>query len=133
MPNKFTVADAKASAAVDFIYGEQLQRIPWSVGGGYTTHGEPDPSRLVINFLGTITGALSTQDTGGDRRGGDFRGELTTRDRTVTADMLRWPADTKQGDRIRAMDMEGQPLFEIVGEPHSDGINRMIANLVTAK
>lgn len=132
MPSLFAAADALSSAAVDFVYGEQLRLLP-RTPAGYTSGGGPDPDRVPVDFIGTLSGELGTQDTGGDRRGGDFQGEVTTRDRTVTADITRWPPSGKVGDHIQAVGQPGQPRYEIVGEPVTDGMNRYIVPLVNAQ
>lgn len=132
MPSLFAAADALSSAAVDFVYGEELVLLP-RVQGGYTTGGGPDPDREPVPFVGTLSGALGTQDAGGDRRGGDFRGEVTTRDRQVTADIVNWPSSAKLGDFIEATDLQGNKArYEIVGSPVTDGMNRYIVPLVNA-
>lgn len=130
MTSRFQAADAKSSAAIDYLFGEELQLLPWSQGGGYTTGGGPDTSREVVDFTGTLSGALGSQDTAGDRRGGNFQGSITTRDRTVTVDYAQWPDGAKQGDRIKAKGQPGQPLYEIAGEPARDGMNRWIVPMV---
>lgn len=132
MPSLFAAADAMSSAAVDFVFGEELTLLP-RVQGGYTSGGGPDPDREPVTFTGTLSGALGTQDSGGDRRGGDFRGEVTTRDRQVTADIANWPSSAKLGDFIEATDLRGQKVrYEIIGEPVTDGMNRYIVPLVNA-
>lgn len=132
MTSLFAAADALSSAAVDFVYGEQLMLLP-RVVGGYTTGGGPDPDRPAQQFTGTLSGALGTQDTGGDRRGGDFQGNVTTRDRQVTADITAWPTWARIGDHIQALEQPGQPRYEIVGEPLNDGMNRYIVPLVNTR
>ena len=132
MPSRFAAADAKSSAAVDFVYGEELRLLP-RTPAGYTSGGQADPDREEADFVGTLSGALGTQDSGGDRRGGDFQGEVTTRDRTVTADLKNWPATARKHDLIQATELNGNIVrYEIVGEPVTDGMNRMIAPLVNA-
>lgn len=130
--NLFAAADAKSSAAVSLIFGERLKLIPWK-SGRYTQAGGADPDREAVEFRGTLAGELGTQNMSGDRAE-NFTGSVTTRDRTVTADTRDWPAHGKNGDRIQALDLPGQPLYEIAGEPVDDGSgNRVIVPLVTTK
>lgn len=132
MPNIFTAADARSSAAVSRIFGEDLRWIPWKKGG-YSSAGGPDPDRTGADFRGTLMGGLGSQNASGDRDG-DFSASVTTRDRSITVDRRDWPAGVKNGDRIQALEQPGQPLFEIAGEPVDDGSgNRIICPLVVTK
>ena len=131
MPNIFTAADAKSSAAVSRIFGEQLLLIPMKTGR-FTQGASEDTERLQVEFRGTLTGELGTQSVSGDRPSEGFGGvQMTTRDRTVTVQPHLWPAHAKIGDRIQAIEMPEQPMFEITGTPLDDGTgNRILVPLV---
>ena len=129
MVSRFAAADALSSAAVSLVYGEELEFIPWKKGQ-YADPGGPDPERAAVVFKGTYGGAIGDQNIGGDRRGSDFRGTVTTKDRVITADNRDWPAGAQQGDRIKALEQPGQPVSEIVSI-NADGVNRVIVQMVS--
>lgn len=130
MASSFAAADALSSAAVSRFMGEKLQLIPW-IGAGRFTAGGPDPARPAVEFWGILAGALGSQNIGGDRKGSDFQGSVTTRDRMLSVDLVDWPG-AKKGDRVRAIEQPGQPLYEIVADPLIDGMNRYQAPMVTS-
>lgn len=132
MPNIFATADARSSAVADRINGERLRLIPWNAGGEYVLAGAPDTTRPQAEFIGILSGALGSQNSGGDRRGGDFPSSVSTRDRQISVDKRNWPAHAREGDRIQALDQQGEPMFEMVEEPRSDGGARIITPLVRA-
>lgn len=131
MASSFAAADALSSAAVSRIMGERLRFLPRKNSDGYTSGTIDDPDREPVDFIGTLSGAIGRQNSSGDR-GSNFTNNATTRDRTVTADLRDWPEGATKGDRIQALELPGQPVYELVEKPLFDGMNRMIGALVRA-
>lgn len=134
MPNIFSAADAKASAALSRVMGERIQWLPWKAGGDFTAGGaDPDraPAQPVI-FTAILSGALGRMNSSGDRAD-NFRGYVTTRDRELSIDQADFPdVAIKLGDHFKALDQPGEPEFEAVASPLPDGSgSRIIIPLVT--
>lgn len=132
MPNAFQAAEAKSSAALSRLMGEEVELIPWKAGGDFVAGG-PDPDRPAPDepFRAILSGALGAMNSSGDRAD-NFRAGMLTRERSATVDATHMPAGVKAGDRIKAIEQPGQPVYEITADPIWDGMNRWILPLVTA-
>lgn len=130
MPNVFTAAAAKSSAAVARLMGERIAHIPWKAGGDFTAGG-PDPGRPAPAepFRAILSGALGSMNSSGDRAD-NFRATVLTRDRQLTVDAPDMPAGILEGDHFKALDQPGEPEFEAVAAPVWDGMSRWFVYLV---
>lgn len=112
MKNLFAAADAQSSAAISRIHGERILLLPWRPARKFVP-GAPDETRAQAEFVSVLSGAIGQQNMKGEATGYDFVATATIRDRKLSTDVRDWPAQARDGDRVQALDLPGQPIYEI--------------------
>jgi hypothetical protein len=130
MASPFAALDRVTARAVETLMGEALRLLP--MREGKYSAGGADPDRQTRDLRGMLTIDEVPQRIDGDGVGSNFGHELDAGGIRVSfaKEFFTSLSDRpRKGDRIQALAVEGQPIFEIV-RPAPDNASRIIFHCV---
>lgn len=127
----FSALTQLSSNTVDAVMGETLRFVPRKAARNAA--GGIDTSRAVAEVAGVYREIMGLTKADTSTTGKAFDHKFMTPKKTVSVDVMTWPAVAgfKSGDRIIRLDLPDQPEFEIANPPESDGRTRLVFTIGT--
>lgn len=129
--SRFTDLLPGVTAAIDDMFGDPLQFLPWKEGR-YTAAGQADLSRPARTLMGTFSLEMDDMSSSGDDA--SMRGETVPVSTPLASFSLAlfpggpetWP---REGDHIVRLTLPGAPVYQ-VAFCESDDVSRLYVHVV---
>jgi hypothetical protein len=132
MPSRFERAAAKASKAIDFVFGKRLRFVPKQRVDNWNKPMGAADGRIAVDLVGAIAeGATDFEFLSGDRQNSNFGARTMNLEIRASIERLYFPAgnEPKKGDRIETLDQAPPVTYEIL-DVFPDGPSRWSFALV---